>query len=72
MGEVLGVVTMRFDTLQEFLTMGGHGVYIWLAYGITLLVLTINLWWPRYVRSRFIESEKRFRQETDDEPGGHS
>jgi len=52
--------------------MGGHGVYIWLAYGITLLVLTINLWWPRYVRSRFIESEKRFRQETDGEPGGHS
>lgn len=72
MGQVLGVVTMRFDTLQEFLTMGGHGVYIWLAYGITLLVLTINLWWPRYVRSRFIESEKRFRQETDGEPGGHS
>ena len=72
MGQVLGDVTMRFDTLQEFLTMGGHGVYIWLAYGITLLVLTANLWWPRYVRSGFIESEKRFRQATDCEPGGES
>jgi len=60
---------MRFESLQAFLTMDGHGVYVWLAYGITLLVLTANLWWPRYVRDGFIRSEKRFRQAIDGETG---
>ncbi|MCS5574105.1 MAG: heme exporter protein CcmD [Pseudomonadales bacterium] len=60
---------MRFESLQAFLTMDGHGIYVWLAYGITLLVLTANLWWPRYVRDGFIRSEKRFRQAIDRETG---
>ena len=63
---------MRFESLQAFLTMDGHGVYVWLAYGITLLVLTANLWWPRYVRDGFIRSEKRFRQAIDRETGESS
>ena len=69
MGQVLGDVTMRFDSVQEFMVMDGHGVYVWLAYAITLLVLTANLWWPNYVRGVFIRSEKRFRQMTDGEIG---
>lgn len=30
---------MQFDSLNEFVAMGGHGLYVWLAYGATLLVL---------------------------------
>ena len=60
---------MRFDSIQEFLAMDGHGVYVWLAYAITFAVLTANLWWPRYVRGGFITSEKRFRQMTESEIG---
>lgn len=27
---------------HEFITMGGYAVYVWPAYGITLLVMVIN------------------------------
>ena len=29
---------------MEFIAMGGHGGYVWSAYGITLAVLAINGW----------------------------
>ena len=30
---------MYFDSFAEFLQMGNHGLYVWVAYGSTLLVL---------------------------------
>ncbi|MEM7002276.1 MAG: heme exporter protein CcmD [Pseudomonadota bacterium] len=30
---------MQFESLNEFFAMGGHGLYVWLAYGATFLVL---------------------------------
>lgn len=33
--------------MNEFFAMGGHGGYVWSAYGITLLVLVINGWAAR-------------------------
>jgi heme exporter protein CcmD len=30
--------------------MGGHGAYVWSAYGITLAVLIINVWLVRAKR----------------------
>jgi heme exporter protein D len=32
---------------MEFIEMGGHGAYVWSAYGITLAVLIINAWLVR-------------------------
>jgi heme exporter protein D len=32
---------------MEFMEMGGHGAYVWSAYGITLAVLIINVWLVR-------------------------
>jgi heme exporter protein D len=29
----------QFHSITEFLAMGGHGVYVWSAYGIALAVL---------------------------------
>jgi heme exporter protein D len=29
--------------VTEFLAMGGHAAYVWTAYGITLLVLVLNV-----------------------------
>lgn len=26
---------MYFDSFSEFIAMGGHGFYVWLAYGVT-------------------------------------
>ena len=36
--------------MTEFLAMGGHGAYVWSAYGITLAVLIINVWLVRAKR----------------------
>jgi heme exporter protein D len=33
--------------VTEFMEMGGHGAYVWSAYGITLAVLIINVWLVR-------------------------
>ena len=46
---------MSFASLGEFLAMGGHGLYVWLAYGATLLVVVANvvsvrLAWRRRLR----------------------
>ncbi len=67
----MGLVTMRFDSLEAFLLMDGHGLFVWMSYGITLLVLSVNLWWPRHVRKKLIKTEKRFRQRIDVESGDH-
>lgn len=50
---------MKFDTLSAFLLMDGHGTYVWAAYGITILVVLINLIWPSRVRAGFVRGEKR-------------
>jgi heme exporter protein D len=33
--------------MSEFLSMGGHGPYVWSAYGITIAVLVWNIWSAR-------------------------
>ena len=30
--------------MSEFLDMGGHGPYVWSAYGVTLVVMVYNAW----------------------------
>lgn len=33
--------------VQTFLSMGGYGVYLWPAFGLTLFVLLFNIWSAR-------------------------
>ena len=33
---------MSFSNFNEFLAMGGHGLYVWLCYGVGLAVLAGN------------------------------
>lgn len=35
---------MAFDSVGAFFAMGGHALYVWLAYGVTYLVLGVLLW----------------------------
>ena len=41
-------------TLQEFLAMGGYAFYVWTAYGITFLVLLLNVLLPVWQRKQLI------------------
>ena len=48
-------MTVQFDTFAEFLAMGGHGLYVWLAYGSTIVVLLGNFLMLRSARLRQIQ-----------------
>jgi len=43
---------MYFDSLSAALHMEGHGMYVWLAYGVTLVVIATILLAPLRRRKR--------------------
>ncbi|WP_375739161.1 heme exporter protein CcmD [Pseudomonas boanensis] len=55
---------MNFSSFTEFLAMGNHGLYVWSAYGISLVVLAINVAMPLLARRRYLQDEaRRLRRE---------
>jgi len=34
-------------SLQELLHLGGHGLYVWGSYAITLGAMALEAWWVR-------------------------
>jgi heme exporter protein D len=54
---------VSFDSLADFLAMGGHGLYVWLSYGAALLVVLYNVLSLRLARRRHIrEATDRLRR----------
>ena len=50
--------------------MGHHGPYVWSAYGISLLVLAINVAEPLLARRRYLQEEaRRLRRRPSSESG---
>ena len=49
---------MKFESLSAFFYMDGHGIYIWAAYGLTLVILAANVWFPLIARRNIIRAEK--------------
>ncbi len=55
---------MSFASFAEFLAMGNHGLYVWSAYGICLVVLVLNVLLPLQARRRYLQDEaRRMRRE---------
>jgi len=52
----------QFDSLAEFLAMGGYAFYVWLAYGFFFIVMGWNLLQPRQERRRIIKLLQARRQ----------
>ncbi|MBA4501032.1 heme exporter protein CcmD [Marinobacterium marinum] len=50
---------MSFNSFSEFLAMGGHGLYVWLSYGLGVAVLAANLIVPKLGRNRLLAEQKR-------------
>lgn len=50
---------MIFNSVSEFLAMGGHGLYVWLSYGLGLVVIIANLILPKLSRNRLLAEQKR-------------
>lgn len=55
---------MAFESFAEFLNMGGHGLYVWLSYGLGLLVVLLNLILP-HLQSKSVQRDlsRRLRRE---------
>ncbi|KJK05610.1 MULTISPECIES: heme exporter protein CcmD [Pseudomonas] len=57
---------MSFASFSDFLAMGHHGLYVWSAYGICLLVLAVNVALPLMARRRYLQEEaRRLRRESN-------
>lgn len=48
---------LQFESLAEFLAMGKHGFYVWLAYGLSALVVLWNVLQPIMQRRRLIKQQ---------------
>ncbi|WP_028694503.1 heme exporter protein CcmD [Pseudomonas cremoricolorata] len=56
---------MNFASFSEFFAMGQHGLYVWSAYGVCLLVLAVNVAAPVLARRRYLQEEaRRLRRES--------
>lgn len=62
---------MRFDSLADFIAMGGHGPFVWSAYAIAFVVIVFNFVWPVVLKKRHI-SRMRQQQATATHLGGES
>ncbi len=49
---------MEMHVLSEFLAMGGYGFYIWGAYGVTALLIVIEVAGLRARRRRALEEAR--------------
>jgi len=55
---------MMFESLSAFLDMGGHGPFVWSAYGIALIVFGYNVVAPiRHRTSMLREVRQRIERE---------
>ena len=49
---------MSFGSIEEFLAMGGHGLYVWLSYGAALIIVLYNVVSVRVAERRFFEEAR--------------
>jgi heme exporter protein D len=45
--------------MKGFFDMGGYAAYVWPAYGVTLVVLLLNVAWARGALTRAIAAARR-------------
>lgn len=50
---------MAFESFSEFIAMGGHGLYVWVSYGIAAIVVAFNLLSPRFAKKQLYKNHKR-------------
>ena len=49
-------MTLYWDSVADFLAMGGYGLYVWGSFGVTALALAAELWGLRW-RRKTLQSE---------------
>jgi heme exporter protein D len=57
----------QFESLSAFLSMDGHGVYVWASYAATLVPLAVIAWLP-YSKKRVLIAQVQRQQRIDNPP----
>ncbi len=52
-------MNFQFDSLDAFLTMSGHGAYVWACYAITFSVLIFLAVNPLLQKKSFLKQQKK-------------
>lgn len=52
-------MTPYFTSISEFISMGGHGVFVWTCYAITLLAVAVLVVWALSERKSTIAKINR-------------
>jgi heme exporter protein D len=51
---------IQFQSMAQFLAMGKYAAYVWPSFGLTLLVIVLNIVWAqRLLRQAQIEARRR-------------
>lgn len=50
---------MAFDSLHDFFAMGGHGLYVWLSYGLVFTGLLLLIAQTRMGQRRWLRDQRR-------------
>jgi heme exporter protein D len=45
--------------MSEFFAMGGYAAYVWPSYGLTLVVIVLNIVWARRLLAKSREEARR-------------
>lgn len=55
---------MFFESFSEFVQMGGHGLFVWVSYGIAVVIIAQNFISPALTRKKVIKDiERQMRRE---------
>jgi heme exporter protein D len=53
---------MSFSSLQDFLQMGGYAFYVWMSFGLSLLVLSAVMLAPLLRHRRLLRDQVRHQR----------
>ena len=62
----------QFNSIADFVAMGGYGLYVWVSYAFFFVVMGFNLWLPLRQRAstmRLLQA-RRLRQQQQGSTGG--
>ena len=55
---------MSFENFSDFLAMGGHGLYVWLSYGVALVIFVANVAVPMLKKKDIVKKHvQRLKRE---------
>lgn len=57
----------QFDSINDFLMMDGHGIYVWACYAITLAAFIVLAWLP-FAKKRELVTQLQRQERINNRP----